>query len=53
MFFSYMLVIRFPAMAGGPFFLLLFISGIVSGAVNKAVQFKAVLLASKSNTFTI
>ena len=43
-----MIVICYPAMAGSFSFIASF-SWLVSGAVNKAVKFKAVLLASKSN----
>ena len=47
---SCMIVICCPAMAGGFSFIASF-SWLVSGMVNKAVKFKAVLLASKSNIF--
>ena len=46
-----MLVICDPATSGGFSSFVAYLVGIVSGAVNKAVQFKAVLLAFKSNIF--
>ena len=45
-----MIVICYPATAGGFYFIASF-SWLVSRVVNKAVKFKAVLLASKSNIF--
>ena len=48
-----MLVIRVPAMAGGFSFFIAYLVGIVSGAVNKAVQFNTVLLALNPPSFTV
>ena len=49
-----MLVIRNPASAGGSFLsFVACLAGIVSGAVNKAVQFKAVLLALNPTSLTV
>ena len=49
-----MLVICNPALAGGSFLsFVACLAGIVSGVVNKAVQFKAVLLALNPTSLTI